>query len=52
MNAANPEQKKDKEFKAVINGTETALDHDVLTYEELGQLAYPNHNPEALFTIA
>jgi Multiubiquitin len=52
MSAENPEQiKKDKEFEVVINGTETLVDHDTLTYEELGQLAYPNHDPAALFTI-
>jgi hypothetical protein len=54
MTTATPEQskKKDKEFEAVINGTETLLDHDVLTHEELGQLAYPNHDPEAKFTVS
>lgn len=54
MTAATQEQdkKKPKEFEAVINGTETPLDHDVLTYEELGQLAYPNHDPEAKFTVS
>jgi len=54
MTAATEEQgkKKDKLFEAVINGTETPLDHDVLTYEELGQLAYPNHDPEAKFTVS
>lgn len=54
MTAATQEQskKKDQEFEAVINGTETLLDHDVLTYEELGQLAHPNHDPEAKFTVS
>ena len=41
----------DKGFEVVINGTETTVDHGTFTYEELGQLAYPNHDPEALFTI-
>lgn len=54
MTAATQEQgkKKDKEFEAVINGTDTPLDHDVLTYEELGRLAYPNHDTEAKFTVS
>ena len=47
-----PGKKTDKDFEAAINGTETPLDHDVLTYEELGQLAYPNHDPEAKFTVS
>jgi hypothetical protein len=46
------DKKKPKEFEAVINGTETSLDHDVLTYEELGQLAFPGHDPEAKFTVS
>lgn len=45
-------QSKKREFEAVINGTETRLDHNVLTYEELGQLAYPGHDPEAKFTVS
>lgn len=53
MPAATQDQsKKNKEFEVVINGTETPLDHDVLTYEELGQLAFPNHDPEAKFTVS
>lgn len=53
MTAAAQEQgkTKDKEFEVVINGTETLLDHDKVTYEELGQLAYPGHDPEAKFTV-
>jgi len=53
MTAATQEQgkKKNKEFEVVINGTEAALDHDTVTYEELGELAYPGHDPQALFTV-
>jgi hypothetical protein len=53
MTAATQEQgtKKAKEFEVVINGTETPVDHDTVTYEELGELAYPGHDPEALFTV-
>jgi hypothetical protein len=42
---------KNKQFEVAINGTEVSLDHDVLTYEELGQLAYPDHDPKAKFTV-
>lgn len=54
MTAATQEQgkKQDKKFEVVINGTETLLGHDVLTYEELGQLAYANHDPAAKFTVS
>lgn len=43
--------KRDKEFQVVINGTPVLVDHDTLTYDELGQLAYPGHDPEAMFTV-
>ncbi len=53
MTAGTQEQgkKKDKDFEVVINGTETPLDHDTVTYEELGELAYPGHDPAAMFTV-
>jgi len=37
--------------EVVINGTTTPLNHDTVTYEELSQLAYPNHDPAAMFTV-
>lgn len=44
-------KKKDKEYEVTINGTAFPLDHDTVTYEELGQLAYPGHDTQALFTV-
>jgi hypothetical protein len=43
--------KRDKEFEVAINGTMVTLDHDTVTYDELGQLAYPGHDPQAMFTV-
>lgn len=43
--------KKNKAFEVVINGTAYVLDHGTVTYEELGQLAYPGHDPQAMFTV-
>lgn len=52
MPAATPESNGKKgTFEVAINGTETTLDHGVLTFEELGQLAFPNHDPAAKFTV-
>lgn len=42
---------KDKVFEVTINGTLVILDHDTVTYDELGQLAYPGHDPQAMFTV-
>ena len=44
-------KKKDKESEVVINGTEALLDHDTISYEELGELAFPGHDPAAMFTV-
>jgi hypothetical protein len=43
--------KKDKVFEVIINGTPVILDHDSVSYDELGQLAYPGHDPQAMFTV-
>ena len=43
--------KKDTVFEVIINGTVVFLDHDTVTYDELGQLAYPGHDPQAMFTV-
>jgi hypothetical protein len=37
--------------EVAINGTETFLDHSTVTYEELGNLAFPGHDPAAMFTV-
>jgi hypothetical protein len=41
-----------KGYEVVINGTRIDLHGEVVTYEELGNLAFPGHDPEAMFTIA
>ncbi|MFJ4818325.1 multiubiquitin domain-containing protein [Streptomyces sp. NPDC088801] len=54
MTAPSNEQehgKRDKGFEVIINGTMVTLDHDTVTYDELGQLAYPGHDPQAMFTV-
>ena len=51
VTAEATDKKKDKEFDVAINGTAFSLDHQIVTYEELGQLAYPGHDPQALFTV-
>lgn len=44
-------KKKDREYDVTINGTAFSLDQETVTYEDLGQLAYPGHDPQALFTV-
>ena len=44
--------KKDKDYEVVINGTRVELDADTVTYEQLSNLAYPDHDPQAMFSVA
>ncbi len=44
--------KTDKTYEVVINGTLYNLDDDVVTYQTLSALAYPGHDPAAIFTVA
>lgn len=38
-------------YTVVINGTPVELDDKVVTYGQLGELAFPGHGPEAMFTV-
>lgn len=42
---------KHMDYAVVINGTSFTLENDTVSYEELGQLAYPDHDPQAMFTV-
>lgn len=44
--------KREKTYEVVINGTPYDLDDEVVTYEALGALAFPGHDPAAIFTVA
>ena len=46
------DDKKDKTYEVVINGTLHVLTNEVVTYQALGELAYPGHDPAAMFTVA
>lgn len=45
------EPSKTKDIEVAINGTLMSLDSDTVTYEELGQLAFPGHDSQAMFTV-
>lgn len=42
----------EKTYAVVINGTPHTLDDEVVSYESLGALAFPGHDPAAIFTVA
>lgn len=52
MPDTNGNDKHDKTYDVVINGTPYDLDDEIVTYEALGALAFPGHDPAAIFTVA
>ncbi|GAA5201727.1 hypothetical protein GCM10023346_46760 [Arthrobacter gyeryongensis] len=51
-NFPESEEKVEKKYEVTINGTLVEVDHDTLTYAELGDLAFPGHAPDVEFAIA
>lgn len=45
-------QAHEKTYAVVINGTPYTLDDEIVSYESLGALAFPGHDPAAIFTVA
>jgi hypothetical protein len=45
-------QPHEKTYSVVINGTPHTLNDEVVSYESLGALAFPGHDPAAIFTVA
>jgi hypothetical protein len=41
-----------KSYAVVINGTPHTLLDEIVSYESLGALAFPGHDPAAIFTVA
>lgn len=44
-------EKHDKTFKIKINGIDKVVDHEVLTFEEVVHLAFPDADPNTIFTV-
>jgi len=42
----------EKAYAVVINGTPHTIDDEIVSYESLGALAFPGHDPAAIFTVA
>ena len=40
-----------KTYKVHINGVEKEVDHDVLTFEEIVALAFPDADPNTIFSV-
>ncbi len=44
---------KDKENKIIVNGTEHVVSDDVVTFDEIVEIAFPGHptNPDIVFSV-
>jgi hypothetical protein len=40
-----------KTFEISINGTPKTVDHDTLDYDEVVLLAFPDRNPETIYSV-
>ncbi len=42
-----------EEFKIVVNGSEHKVSHDVLTFDEIVEIAFPHHpvNPDVVYSV-
>jgi len=48
---AEKPDKRDKDFKIFFNGTEKAVDHEVLRFAEVIDLAFPSHDATTIFSV-
>jgi hypothetical protein len=46
-------ERKPKEFKIIVNGTEVTVANDVVTFDQLTEIAFPGHptNPDIVFSV-
>jgi hypothetical protein len=42
----------DKTYKLTVNGVEHTVDHEVLTFDEIVALAFPNADPNTIFSVS
>jgi hypothetical protein len=43
----------DKKYKIIVNGTEHTVSNDVVTFDEVVEIAFPRHpsNPDIVFSV-
>jgi hypothetical protein len=46
------EEHHEKTYKVVVNGTPTNVDHEVLSYDEVVRLAFPNPDANTIYSIS
>jgi len=46
------EQHHEKTYRVVVNGVESSVDHDLLTYEDVVRLAFPSPDPNTIYSVS
>ena len=45
-------EQHDKTYKITVNGVEHILDHEVLSFDEVVALEFPNADPNTIFSVS
>ncbi len=46
------EQHHEKTYRVVVNGVESTVDHDLLTYDEVVRLGFPSPDPNTIYSVS
>lgn len=46
------EEHHEKTYKVIVNGVGHTVDHDVLSFDEVVALGFPNPDPNTIFTVS
>jgi len=49
--SANEDAKPHKEYEILVNGTLAEVDDQTVTYEQLVETAFPNSDPNVVYTV-
>ena len=51
MSEQQHEDRHEKKYKIVVNGVPTTVEEEVLSFDEVVRLAFPEPNPETIYSV-
>ena len=48
---AEAPQAHDKDYEIIVNGSPKTLESDIVTFDEVVALAFPNHDPTTIYSV-
>lgn len=51
MSEGHPEEHHQKQYKIVVNGVPTTVEQEVLSFDEVVRLAFPDPNPDTIYNV-